>query len=96
MKNCMFYVDFNEMLEEDLVLFSRTDIRLDSDGNPFPLHAGMVVDVFMDDLDSQGRPDPLLARGVLEINDSNSWSSHVKWCCRINAGGIRHQSGVDT
>lgn len=96
MKHPMFYVDFNEMLENDLVLFSKTDEKRDADDNVFFVHAGMAVDLFMDDLDDQGRPDPLLARGTLEINDSDaSWGRNVKWCCRIDADGIRHRSDIE-
>ena len=38
------YVDFNELLEADLVLLSQQDIKLDSDGNEIVLFDGRQVD----------------------------------------------------
>ena len=94
MKNAVFYVDFNEMLEKNLVLFSKNDVKQDFEGNPVPLYEGMEVNIFSHDMDAAGRPDNLLAFGRLEKNNSKNWSSHVKWCCRIDSNGIRHQSEI--
>lgn len=87
------YVDFNELLEPDLVLLSRSDEKRDSSGALVTLHAGMQVAVYMDDLDEDGRPDPLLAEGIVERNRGDQeWCRHVKWCCRIYGRGIRPAS----
>jgi len=92
MNRSQFYVDFNEMPEPDLVLLSKSDIKLDSQGNAVSLEEGMSIDVFMDDLDAAGNVDNLIAAGVVELNRSDDWSRHVKWCCRIDEKGIRRQS----
>jgi len=52
----------------------------------------MEVTLYMDDSDEHGIPDNLIAAGVVEANLSSGWTAHVKWCCRINADGIRHQA----
>jgi hypothetical protein len=88
----VFYVDFNEMLESDLVLLSATDIKVDLDGKSVHLNEGLEITVFMEDENEQGHPDNLVATGTVEVNDGLGWSSHVKWCCRIDARGTRHQS----
>ena len=87
-----FCVDFNEMLEPNLVLLSATDTKIASDGSVVSLSSGVKVIVYMADSDDRGWPDNLVAAGVVEANLSSGWAAHVKWCCRIDANGIRHQS----
>jgi hypothetical protein len=83
------YVDFNEMLDADLVLLSQDDTKADSSGSDVHLSAGMPVHVYSDDV---GPGDPILvADGTVERNTDTGWSAHVKWCCRINAAGIREE-----
>ena len=89
------YVDFNEMPEGDLVLLSREDSKLDSERHLVHLHEGLKVYVYMTDLDEHGRPDNLLAEGVVERNTRKDWSQHVTWCCRIDRNfSIRHESDL--
>lgn len=87
-----FKVDFNEMPEEDLVLFSKENFRTDSLGRSLKLFNGMKVLLFEEDLDEFNQLDTLVASGMLEINIRNDWSSHVRWCCRIDEFGIQHSS----
>jgi hypothetical protein len=87
-----FCVDFNEMLEANLVLLAAGDSRTDSLGNVVSLREGLEVALYMDDMDERGGTDHLVATGVVEKNRSNGWGAHVKWCCRIDSNGIRHQS----
>jgi hypothetical protein len=88
----MLYVDFNEMLEPNLVLLSATDAKTASNGTVVLLSDGLKVSVYMDDTNEHGHPDNLVATGVVEVNQSTGWGAHVKWCCRIDTNGIRHQS----
>ena len=88
-------VDFNELLESDLILLSREDTRKDENDNLIRMHEGMEVLIFDEDVDDAGRPDRLIALGVVERNKDTGWSRHVKWCCRINSDGIRHESEID-
>jgi len=87
-----FYVDFNEMVESDLVLLSSVDVKRTSDDADIELREGMEIIIYMDDFTDDGRRDNLVAEGVVERNHSSDWSAHVKWCCRIDLNGIRHQS----
>ncbi|WP_026685656.1 hypothetical protein [Azovibrio restrictus] len=88
----MLYVDFNEMLEPDLVLLSTSDTKTASNGALVTLEAGQEVTVYMDDIDEHGNSDNLVATGIVEANKTEGWGTHVKWCCRIDANGILHQS----
>jgi hypothetical protein len=88
------YVDFNEMLDVDLVLLSKTDTTPDSDGNLVELREGMRVCIYSEDIGDDGEPDNLIADGIAERNARSDWSSPARWCCRIDAAGIRHESDL--
>ena len=93
MKKPMIYVDFNEMVESNLVLLSADDTKIDSRGESVLLYEGLEVLVYMNDTDDNGNVDNLVASGVVERNTSTSgWAARVKWCCRIDSVGIRHES----
>ncbi len=86
-------VDFNEMLEPNLVLLSQTDTRTSSDGQLVSLIAGLEVHLYEKDIDGNGRPLDLIADGIVEKNQNISgWSSAAIWCCRIDLNCIRHES----
>ena len=86
-------MDFNEMLEPDLVLLSQTDIRIDYSGDSITLTEGLRVHIYMEDIGSDGQADNLIADGTAERNINDvSWGRVAKWCCRIDARGIRHES----
>src|SRR4051812_42759848 len=92
MDRSRIYVDFNEMLEADLVLLSKEDTRTDSSGNLVELREVLRIYVYMDDLDENGSPDPLIADGVVEKTPGIGWGARAKWCCRIGPEGIVHIS----
>ncbi len=79
------YVDFNEMLDDDIVLLSQNDTKIDSAGNIITFYEGMPVSIYMDDVDCDGKEDNLIAEGIVIKPDLNKypWSKHVKWCCRF-------------
>ncbi|MDB5785448.1 MAG: hypothetical protein JWQ50_5363 [Caballeronia mineralivorans] len=89
-----FYVDFNEMIDANTVLLSAGDSTVDARGVTIQLHEGMLVRVYMDDLDASGNVDNLVANGVVTKNTEPGWAAHVKWCCRIDSDGIRPQSEI--
>lgn len=88
-----FYVDFNEMVEADLVLLSQSDERKSSDGEVVTFREGMSVRIFMDDPSPGGEPEFLTAEGKVEPNLYADWSGHVRWLCRISSEGIRRVRG---
>ncbi|WP_085904633.1 hypothetical protein [Kiloniella majae] len=87
-------VDFNELIESDFILLSKTDVREDFSGNLITLYEGMEVIVFEVDCISRGDlwiKCNLIASGVVEKN-SGEFFPYVKWCCRINEKGIYHEN----
>jgi len=90
MKEPRLYVDFNELIDHNLVLLSQSDYKADSMGNSIHLYEGKIVSIYMDDTDEEGNPDNLLAEGIVI---PNPLPNHIaKWCCRINEKGIYHES----
>jgi hypothetical protein len=86
-----FKVDFNELVEPDLVLLSRDDRRLDVLGRWVELHEGLEVSLVEDDIAANGEADRLFAQGVVVRNVSApAWARATRWMCRINSAGIRH------
>ena len=88
------YVDFNEMLDSDLVLLAKTDEVTDSSGETIQLREGLRVFIYSEDVDHDGKSDNLIAQGIVEPNIRRDWSAAAKWCCRIDNHGIRHESDV--
>jgi hypothetical protein len=86
-------VDFNEWVEEDLFLLSKTDTRLDDKGDSVRLTEGLRVQIFEPDTDSEGKVSlQLVAEGICTLNTTSiGWTQGVKWCCRIEGVGIRHE-----
>jgi hypothetical protein len=80
-------VDFNELLDDDLVLLSKTDEREDSEGNRILLSSGAQVSIYEFHQYDNGEKEWLLAEGVVELNTSQE-KPVAKWCCRINERGI--------
>lgn len=85
-------VDFNELVQNDLVLLSKFDKVKDSEGGEVQLSEGVEVFVYEFNNYDNGETEWLLADGVAELNDPNvngQWSKAAKWCCRIDKKGIR-------
>ncbi|MEM6274506.1 MAG: hypothetical protein AAF735_04620 [Myxococcota bacterium] len=76
-------VDFNEFVEEDMVLLSKTDNLRTAEGEQLLLREGMELVVFMDDVDESGSPRQLSAFGRAERNRASDWSKHISWVVRI-------------
>ena len=92
-------VDFNELIERNLVLLSKTDLCIDSEGNEVFLEEGKEVFIYEEDRDESGKPDNLLAQGIVERNNpttNGSWTAAAKWCCRIDNNSIYHESEINT
>jgi hypothetical protein len=94
MDSTSLYVDFNELIEENLVLLSKEDTKKDFGGNEVFLFEGKEIKIYMDDLDEFGNIDNLIASGLVELNNTGLFSI-CKWSCRIDQNGIRHESEVN-
>ncbi len=79
-------VDFNELIDDNLVLLSKTDFIEDSSGNTLELKEGMNVKIYEYN-DYGDEKEFLLAEGVVELNTSGCFDV-CKWNCRISESGI--------
>lgn len=86
------YVDFNEMIEEDLVSLSNEDFMKNTEGKFIHLREGLSVKLFSDDLNSCSNKDNLIAEGKAELNTHPMFKHDIKWVCRINKKGIYNAS----
>ncbi|MDH7447624.1 hypothetical protein [Aquimarina sp. 2201CG14-23] len=91
MNESKIYIDFNAMIECDLILLSKTDFKKDTNGTTIKLKAGMKIKVYMDDKDEFDNKDDLIAYGTVEPNNSGAFKT-CKWNIRIDKKGIRHES----
>lgn len=92
MKEARLHVDFNEMIEDDLVLLSKTDFKTDSKGNVIELKEGLKIKIYDNDLSSCNEIDNLIAEGIIELNKHEGGNQDVKWNCRIDKKGIYNES----
>lgn len=89
-------VDFNEMLEPDLVLLAKNDTKTDSSGAVITLYEGMDVAIYSEDRNADNLRDDLIAEGKVERNVApEQWAKAAKWCCRIDRNGVRYESEAD-
>ena len=72
------YVDFNEMVDQDLVLLSRDDQKQDSAGNMVTLTEGLRVYVYTPDSDETGAPANLIATGTARRCETSRQGSQRK------------------
>ena len=96
MDKARIYVDFNEMVEDDIVLLSKEDTQIDSQGNIITFYEGMPVSIYDGDADDNGEVDHLIAEGYAikyDLSNYPGWR-HVKWCCRINLDSMMHESDL--
>tara|TARA_B100000767_G_C19557389_1_gene447583 strand:+ start:468 stop:746 length:279 start_codon:yes stop_codon:yes gene_type:complete len=80
-------VDFNELMEPDLVLIAQTDERTNSEGNKIKIFSGAFVYLYEYNKYDDGEEEYFFAEGVVELNDK-LMNKHAKWSCRINEKGI--------
>lgn len=91
-KDNIFRADFNEMIDFETIMFSQHDQKANIHGTIITIIEGMMVILIEEDFDQSGNLDNVIATGTITKNHNNDFSSHVKWCCKIDTNGIRHES----
>ena len=87
------YVDFNELLDTNLVMLSQGDSRNDYRGNPVSFYEGLEIIGYQEDEDMDGTRDDLLIEGICTAN-TTGYAPHVKWVLKGNDKGIFHVRSV--
>ena len=80
--------DFNGLFGDDLLCLSHGDTCLDRQGRDISLSAGMVVTVFEEDCDSDGRPADLVATGTVMPAPDFALCRGSKWFLKIDDQGV--------
>jgi hypothetical protein len=93
MKRPRFYVDFNELIERDLIAPAKDETKHTSTGERF-FGRDWRQKSTLTILNDKGEPDNLIASGVVERNSAVEWAEQIKWNCRIDSYGIRHESDL--
>ena len=88
------FADFNGMLEPDLLCLAHSDVVTDNAGRSLALRPGLRLTAFDYDADESGRPDNILATGVVERSPAYARCNGSRWALRIDDTGIRHESDV--
>lgn len=90
MDKARVYVDFNELVEKNIVLLSKEDWKMDSQGNRVCFKEGMSISLYSDN----GEDSYILAEGTVikyDLQNFPSWKQ-VKWCCRFEIIGLLNKS----
>lgn len=84
-------VDFNEMVDDNIVMLSKTDNRTDSRGKIVTLYDGMPIEIYEENIYEDGEVEYLIADGIVIKHDLDAYpfSPHVKWFCLIDSNGIQ-------
>lgn len=90
----LFWVDFNKLMENDLLPFSQKDEKENVCRQLISLYEGLRVNIYMDDTDDQDNRDDLVGTGYVTANKTGIYP-HTKWCCQIDEKGIWNQSDVE-
>ena len=85
--------DFNGLFG-DILCLSHSDTCKDENGNDVTLRAGMTATAFDQDADENGHRDDLIATGTVEPSPDWLCRKGSKWCLKIDASGVRHQSDL--
>ncbi len=76
-------VDFNELIDEDLLFLSKDSLIEDISGIKINLEEGMDICVYSNDNDDMdSNPGHLISFGRVELN-SEHMTNVVKWNCRL-------------
>lgn len=95
------WLDINEFCAVDektgapIYIFSQGDIVNDSDGRDVALYEGMEVSVFDNDFDEAGKPDAILAEGIVIKNIYSYLNPQVKWLIRLTRNKVDYKSGAE-
>ncbi len=82
--------DFNGLFGDVLCLSHDDSCKVENDADVV-LHAGMKVSVFEIDFEGSERDD-LIASGIVEPSPDWLQCNGSKWCLKIDANGVCHES----
>ena len=83
----LVYVDFQNLDDSNRLRLTCAGTLEDLARQKIALQEGLVLTLYMDDADDEGRPDELLTEGTVRLNkDKGCWVAAVDW------SALRHAS----
>jgi len=74
------YADFQNLDDDHRLRLTCAGTLDDLKRHQVELREGLVLTLWMDDADDEGRPDELRARGVVQYNqDERCWVAAIDW-----------------
>ncbi len=81
------YADFQNLDDSNRLRLTCAGTQADLKRQGIELREGLVLDLYTDDADDEGRPDELQAEGVVQYNgDERCWVAAIDW------SALRHAS----
>jgi len=87
------WADFNGLFGEYLCI-SHGDTCRDETGAEIVLRSGIRATAFCEDSDDQGRPDKLIASGIVKPAAPGMVGHRSRWVLHIDQDGVRHESDL--
>jgi len=85
--------DFNGLFSQ-LLCLSHKETCEGENGQDVIVHEGMIVTVFDEDADDEGKPGNLVASGRVERSPAWLRCNGSRWVLRIDENGVRHESDL--
>ncbi|MBW3600157.1 MAG: hypothetical protein KY475_23145 [Planctomycetes bacterium] len=91
MSQAHIYADFQNLDDANRLRLSCAGTKEDLERHGIQLRQGMMLTFYTDDADDDGRPDNLLADGVVEYDEeAGGWVATVDWSALRHASDERH------
>jgi hypothetical protein len=85
------YADFQNLDDANRLRLTCTGTHRDLEQQGIRLREGLILTLFTDDADDQGRPDEMRAEGIVHYDEvERCWVAAIDW------GAIRHASDEAT
>jgi hypothetical protein len=89
------YADFQNLDDSNRLRLTCAGTTADLARQGIQLKEGLVLTFYMDDADDEGRPDELLADGVVRYDENErGWVAQIDWSAVRHASEERQRNGA--
>jgi hypothetical protein len=86
------YADFQNLDDDNRLKLTCAGTIEDLTRQGIELREGLVLTFYMDDADDEGRPDPLLAEGIVHYQEEDRcWVASIDWSALRHASELMNQ-----
>ncbi len=95
MTGAKVYADFHNLDDHNRLRLTCAGTAADLARQGIQLREGLVLTLYMDDADDEGRPDELLAEGVVHFDkEEHGWVAEVDWSAVRHASDEERRNGA--